>query len=175
MNPACGRGFVFPCAVPAYNRGMRVRLAILTVCLGLLTACTMWRQHSHPGWKSATSGEQFERLMWQDWKAKRYDVLAQHVSATFLGTTPEGTRDRDALLQYFREFNLENYALGDFVTQPNGPDLVVSYRAVFNGISRSDAAPGETANLKLRVLSVWQQTKSGWVLIAQSVKPDQTP
>jgi hypothetical protein len=145
---------------------MRVRAIAVVTVLSVLSACTMWK-NQQKSWSAATGGEQFERLFWQDWQAKRFNQLEQHVSATFLGTTPEGTRDRAALLQYLRDLNLADYTLGDFVTQPNGTDLVVSYRAACNGTLR-----GQAVSLKVRILTVWQQTKSAWVLTAQSVTPD---
>ncbi len=158
-----------PSAAAAYNRGMRVRVAILTVCLGLLTGCTMWRQHSNPGWSSATSGEQFVSLWWADIKAKRIAELGRHMATTYLGTSPTGVFDRAAALQRFSQLELEDYTLGDFVTQANGADLVVTYRAAFNG-----TLAGQPIQMSARVLSVWQQTKSGWVLVAESVTPDET-
>ncbi len=148
---------------------MRVRLAIATVCLGLLTGCTIGK-NAKSGWSGATSGEQFVRLWWADIKAKRTAEMEKRMAATYLAVSPRGTFDRAAALQMFGLMDIQDYALGDFVTQSDGADLVVAYRASYTVV-----AGGKPVQVKARCLSVWQQTRDGWVVIAETVMPDQTP
>ncbi len=110
-----------------------------------------------------------ERLWWRDLQAGRLNEVEKHMAATLVVVMPDGVRDRAAMLQHFRELQIKDYSLGDFITQPNGPDLMVAYRASFDGSLR-----GQPVQLRLRFLSVWQETRNGWVLAAQSVNPDMT-
>lgn len=153
---------------PAYNPAMRVPLAAVILCLVLLPACSMWEKQPNT-WTGATAGEQLDRLWWQDVKAQRFDQLARHVSATFMGVTANAQLDRAGLLQYLRELQVTDYTLGDFVTQSNGADLMVSYRATFNAIRGT-----QSVQMTARYLSIWQHTRDGWILTAQTVIPTAT-
>ncbi len=127
----------------------------------------MWKQQK--GWSGATGGEQLERLWWHELQAGRFNELERHMAATLMVVMPDAVRDRAAMLQHFRELEIKDYTLGDFITQPNGPDLAVAYRATVNGRLR-----GQPIQWHLRYLSVWQQTRNGWLLSAQSASPDLT-
>ncbi len=142
----------------------RLRIAVVVIGLSVLVACSMWGRQKKD-WSGATSGEQLERLWWNDIKDQRFDTLEQHVAASFVGMTPEAVLDRARLVQYWRQLAISDFTLGDFVTQSNGADLTVAYRASFHGAQ-------STAAVRWRVLSVWQQTRHGWILTAQSVTPD---
>ncbi len=152
----------------AYNPGMRLRLICMILSLSLLAGCTMWKQKG--GWANATGGEQFVRLWWEDIKAKRTSDMEKRMAATYLAVSPQGTFDRAGALQLFTQMDIQDYALGDFVTQMNGPDMVVAYRATYT-LKRA----GQPSQVKARCLSVWQQTKTGWVVTTESAMPDQTP
>ena len=143
---------------------MRKRIVTAFLLIGLLAGCTMWKHRG--GWGGATGGEQFVRLWWADVQAKRTSELEKRMAATYMGVLPQGVVDRASALQHLSQMELKEYTLGDFVTQPNGPDLVVTYRGTFNG------AAGQTS---ARFLSVWQETKHGWVLIAETALPEKTP
>lgn len=151
----------------AYNPPMKARFLAVVVCLATLAGCTMWKQQK--GWSGATGGEQLERLWWHDVQAGRLNELEKHMAATLVVVMPDAVRDRAGLLQHFRELEVKDYSLGDFVTQVNGVDLVVAYRATLNG-----KLGGQPVQVRLRCLSVWQETKDGWLLTAQSVAPDTT-
>ncbi len=147
---------------------MRKRIVTVAICLGLLSGCTAWKKKG--GWSGATGGEEFVRLWWADVKAKRTSELEKRMAATYLGVSPQGVVDRAGALQHLGEMELQEYSLGDFVTQANGDDLVVAYRATFNG-----SIAGRPLQVSGRYLSVWQPTKHGWLLIAESATPEQTP
>src|SRR5512144_1058765 len=123
------------------------RIAALLIFVGVLSGCTMWKHRS--GWSGATGGEQFVRLWWADVQAKRTAELEKRMAATYMGVSPRGVVDRAAALQHLSQMELKEYTLGDFVTQANGPDLVVTYRGTFSG------AAGQ---MSARFVSVWQET-----------------
>ncbi len=145
---------------------MHTRVLLVILWLATLTACNMWKEPKK-GWAGATGGEQFERLWWQDLQTRRFDELAKRIAATFVGVTPDATLDRDGLMQHFRQLEITAYTLGEFVTQPNGPDLTVSYRAAVKG-----KLGDRVFEQRLRYLGVWQETRDGWVRTALSVTPE---
>ncbi len=142
----------------------RVHIAIVLACLGVLAGCSLWGRQKKD-WSGATSGEQLERLWWDDAKSQRFDDLERHTATTVLGVTSDSALDRAGLMQYWRQLAVTDYVLGDFITQANGGDLDVAYRVTFRG--RAGAEP-----VRWRVLSVWQGTRHGWILTAQSLTPD---
>ncbi len=142
-------------------------VTLVVAVLAMVTGCTMWGRQKKD-WAGATSGEQFERLWWEGVKHQRFDHLERRTAATFLGVTPEGTLSRAGLIQHLRDNPVTDYTLGDFVTQSNGSDLTVAYVASFKA-----SLPGRPS--RIRFLSVWQETKDGWILTAQSATPEMEP
>lgn len=127
------------------------------------TSCMMWREKP-TAWTNATAPEQFERLFWQAVKAKNWKLVEPHLSPTYVALTPVGVLDRSAALAHFRQLELTEYSLGDFVSEPNGNDMVVTYTMTMRGSFAGHALP-ETP---VRMLTVWQQVKHGWIAIAHS-------
>jgi hypothetical protein len=73
--------------------------------------------------------------------------------------------DRTAALEHLRQLQLEDYSLGDFQVELNAQTLVVTYSVTMRGSSGGQPLP----SAPVRMMSVWQQQKSGWVMIAHSV------
>lgn len=137
---------------------------ILPVML-LLSACTLWREHAISNWKDATGGEGLERSFWKDVKAKNWDELQRHIAANFVSATPAGRFDRAAELERLKNIVLDDYTLSDFQVELSANSVVVTYTAELRGsVNGQPLPPGP-----LRMLSVWQQQKSGWMRIAHSV------
>jgi hypothetical protein len=135
---------------------MRKFLSVL-VLLALSTACTIWKQQK-PAWSNVTGGENLERLLWQEIKAKNMAAVEKHMAPTFVFLSSSGPLDRAATLQRLKDLNLSDYSLGEFNVQPNAADLVVTYTAVLGGQT-------------FHMMTVWQQapsTKTGWVAIAHA-------
>jgi hypothetical protein len=72
--------------------------------------------------------------------------------------------DREGWMAYWKSARLGDYSLGEVMVDPAGTNMVVSYVLV---ISQQPTA----SNQPLRVLSVWQQVKSGWIMTATSLTP----
>lgn len=142
-----------------------MRARTLIVALVLLSAgCTMWKEKQSPGWKSATGAEQFERLLWGDIQAGKWTDVEKHLGGTFVASLPIGTRDRAGAIEYWKKQGISQLSLGDFATQSNGNDIIVTYTAQLAG----SAAP-------LRMMTVWQQTKGGdWIAIAHAESSSST-
>jgi hypothetical protein len=122
----------------------------------------------HPTWTNATGAEQYERLMWQAIQDKRWTEVEHQLAPTFSGVNSSGQAlDRAGWLELCKNLQLKDYSLGDLTVQPAGADMVVTYVVHFNAADSGRPAPANG----LRVVSVWQEIKKGWVLIAQSQTP----
>jgi hypothetical protein len=136
----------------------------LVVCL-LLAGCS--GAPKHPTWKNATGAEQHERLMWQAIRDKDWDNFERRLSPTFIGVNSDGQMfDRAGWLALWKGAQIKEVILGDFLVQPEGVDMKVTCIIHF----QADGA-GLSAPTDLRVLSVWQQVKTRWILTATSITP----
>jgi ketosteroid isomerase-like protein len=138
------------------------------VCL-LAIGCA--GEPKHPTWKNATGAEQHERLMWQAIQQKDWDNVERHLSATFVGVSSDGLMfDRAGWLQHWKSAPVGEFSLGELQVQPEGPDMKVTYILHLQGTATKDSAPVAG----LRVVSVWQQVKAGWMLTTTSITPIQS-
>jgi hypothetical protein len=136
---------------------MKCRALFTTLVLFVLSQSvfsqTLWKESKNPSWKTATGAEQYERLLWQAVKAKDWLAVESHIASNFIYQDASGTRDKQQRVADLKAATA-SAELTDVNVVANGIDAVVTYKM------------GST-----RVMSVWQQQKSGWVLIAMSVSP----
>jgi ketosteroid isomerase-like protein len=147
---------------------MRNRLAVflLLSAVLLLGGCTMWREHAVSKWTDATGGEGLERSFWKEVQAKNWTELGRHVTGNYVSFTPEeGRLDRAAAIEHLRKLQLEEFSLGDFLVELNGQTLVVTYTITMRGTFEGQPVPTSP----VRMMTVWQQQKAGWLAIAHSV------
>lgn len=130
---------------------------VALLCIVTL-GCNMWSKPAS-GWIGATGGEQIEKLFWKDVQARNWAEVDRHVAATFAGSGPGGTMDRAAFLRDLQKAPLTDYALSECTSQLNGGDMVVTCTLRANWA-------GQPSNAS--TLSVWQQLKKGWVMVAHS-------
>ena len=135
-----------------------IRLSLVLVTIGCGGGVP-----KHATWSNSTGAEQHERLMWKaihdkDWKAVEY-----RLSPSFTGINAAGQAlEKAAWIEYWKGAPISDFSLGEVTVQPSGHDMVVTY--VLNLTGASGAAA-------LRVISVWQELKGGWVLTATSATP----
>jgi hypothetical protein len=146
---------------------MKHRLAVLMLfTIMSLAGCTMWREHQVSDFKDATGGEGLERSFWKQVKAKRWNALEGHLAGNYVLVTPEAGRlDRPAALARFRQIQLDEYTLGDLQTEMNTETLVVTYAITMRGTLAGQPLPTDP----VRMMTVWQKQKAGWMEIAHSV------
>jgi hypothetical protein len=121
----------------------------------------------HPTWKNATGAEQNERLMWQSIQGKDWANVERHLSPMFVGVTADGRMfDRAGWLQQWQSAQVGEFSLGEMQVQPEGTDMKVTY--IFH-VQASAVGPLPSAGL--RVISIWQDIKSRWLLSAISITP----
>lgn len=146
---------------PSTIAPMSNRLALIVLFLASTLACNMWSKPAS-GWTGATGGEQIEKLFWKDVQARNWAEVDRRVAGTFAGTGPGGIMDRAAFLRDLQRAPLADYSLSECSSQLNGGDMVVTCTLRANWA-------GQSANSS--TLSVWQQLKKGWVMVAHSGSP----
>ena len=134
---------------------------VLAVAL-LLSGC--WKDSSKFNWANAPGAEQYERLVWQAIREKEWNEVEHHLAPTFVAVGADGKQfDGPGWLGYCKGLQVKDFAIGDLAVAPNGPDMVVTYDLRLNGAT--------LAASELRVVSVWQQVKKGWILISHTETP----
>jgi len=64
---------------------------------------------------------------------------------------------------------LKDCVIGDLKTELNGTTIVVTYSITLNGASNGTGGSQPLPSAPQHMMTVWQQQKSGWVVIAHSV------
>jgi hypothetical protein len=145
---------------------MRIVITML-VCSAVLVGCA--GAPKHPTWKNATGAEQHERLMWQAIHDKDWANVERHLSPTFTGVTADGKMfDRAGWLEQWKSSEIREFSLGEIQTLPEGTDMKVTYI-----LRVQPYAKALLTSSGLRVVSVWQDVKSRWMLTAISMTPIQ--
>ena len=146
---------------------MRPRLAAIPLFLSLMVAlaCTVYRDRPARNFSEATGGEDLERVFWKQIKAGNWVELDRTLASNYTGITPGGVLDRAATIERYRQWKLNDYAIGDLRTELNGSTIVVTYTITLNGTVGGQALPSGPQHM----MTVWQQQKTGWVMIAHSV------
>jgi hypothetical protein len=178
-SPLCGDR-----AASRYNHAMRPRIAVealpvflmcvLVFVLTFASACTFYREHPARAFAEATGGEGLERVFWKEVQAANWVEVERALASNYVGVTPAGELDRSATLEQYRGWQLKDYTLGDLKTEMNGTTFVVTYTITLNGTINGAAGSGAAGSQPLpstpqHMMTVWQQQKAGWVVIAHSV------
>jgi hypothetical protein len=144
--------------------------SLLILLLIFAPACTLYSDRPARSLSEATGGEGLERVFWKNVQAANWAEVERALASNYAGETPGGTLDRSAALEQYRSWQLKDFALGDLKTELNGNTIVVTYTITLNGIS-SNGTGGSKAlpATPQHMMTVWQQQKAGWVVIAHSV------
>jgi hypothetical protein len=144
----------------------RVAILVLLSATALFPACTMWREHAVSNWADATGGEGLERTFWKEVKAEKWNQLQAHLANNYVSITPEeGHMDRAGALAHLQQLQLDDYTIDDLQTELNGETVVVTYAITLRGKFAGQSLPSAA----VRMMTVWQRQKAGWMAIAHSV------
>ncbi len=162
-----------------YNHAMRPKLIVesapvslilmLAFAMLLTPACTFNGDHPARTFSQATGGEGLERVFWKYVQAANWVEVERALASNYAGVNPGGTLDRTAALEQYREWQLKTYALGDLKTELNGSTIVVTYTITLNGVANGGSGSQPLPSTPQHMMTVWQQQKEGWVIIAHSV------
>ena len=158
-------------------------ICVLMFALMFAPACTFYGEHPARSLSEATGGEGLERVFWKNVQAANWVEVERSLASNYAGVTPVGMLDRSATLEQYRQWQLKDYALGDLNTEMNGTNFVVTYtitlNGTLNGAGNASAVNGASGNgtagsrplpsAPQHMMTVWQQQKKGWVIIAHSV------
>jgi Domain of unknown function (DUF4440) len=125
-----------------------------------LTAQSIWKEQKNPNWKTATGAEQYTKLLWQAVRQKDWLAVESHIASNFVYVDASGTKDKGQYVEYLKNLTLSDHTLSDANVTASGIDSIVTYTLTLKHAN----AEAES----LRVMAVWQQQKSGWVMIALS-------
>ena len=139
---------------------MWIRAAVVLVVAVSMTSCTMWSKPAS-GWSGATGGEKLEQLFWDDVKNKDFVNVDHHIGGTFTGSGARGSMDRAAFLQELKSYQLTGVSLAECASTLNGADVMIACT-----VQREGATPA-----RVHSLSVWQQYKKGWIMVAHAETP----
>jgi len=148
---------------------MWLMLALISACI--LVGCTAWSEHKPRTWKDVTGGESLERLFWRELQAKNWAELEPHLAPTYVLVTPEGTFDRAAAIERWKQYEIQEHSLGEFNIQLNGNAYIVSYTLTLRGKLAGQPIPEGP----IHAMTVWQQQAREWVAIAHSATPAANP
>lgn len=136
-----------------------------TFVLMIASACTFYGDHPARSMAEATGGEGMERVFWKNVQTANWVEVERALASNYAGVTPAGNLDRAAALEQYRSWQLKDQAIGDLKTEMNGSTVVVTYTITLNGTAGAQPLPSTPQHM----MTVWQQQKSGWVVIAHSV------
>jgi Domain of unknown function (DUF4440) len=146
---------------------MKLRLMVgLLSLIVIFAGCTVWREHEITDFKAATGGEALEHSFWKQVKTKKWNTLEAHLAGNYVFVTPgEGRLDRSGAIARLRQIQLDEYTLGDLQTELNTETLVVTYTITMRGTIGGKPLPTDP----MRMMTVWQKQKAGWMELAHSV------
>jgi hypothetical protein len=144
-----------------------MRIAAAAFLAVLLTSCTAYKAPKHATWKNTTSVEEMERLYWQAIKDKDWINVEAHTASSYTNVAPGAVSNKQQIIEFYKGMNLLEYSLGDFEVVDHAGTTTVTYRstATFE-IQGKHFGPVTYQNM-----SVWQQQKKGWAMIASSASP----
>jgi hypothetical protein len=143
--------------------------AVLAVSMSV-SGCTFYKERPAKAISDATGGEGLERIFWQDVQKQNWTDLNSHIASNFVFVTPTGRYERADALQRLEQLQLQEFSIGDLTTEMNRDTFVVTYTITLRG-----TAQGQTLNSQPEQrMTVWQEQKRGWVVIAHSVLGTET-
>ena len=144
-----------------------MRFLLTLMVFAVVAGCT-GGEPKHPTWDNSTGAEQHERLLWKAIQGKDWVNVERRLSPTFVGVNAEGRMfDRAGWLELWKSVPVAEFSLGEVQVQPEGPDMKVTYILSLPASGKGPAPAGQ------RVVSVWQQLKTRWLLSATSITPIQ--
>jgi len=142
-----------------------VWMIALALAVLIEAGCTMYAEHPTNSFAEATGGEGLERVFWKSVAAANWTEVDRVLASNYSGVGASGTLDKEGALAQYKQWQLKEYSLGDLKTELNGTTVVVTYTITLNGSAGGGA---QLPSGPQRMMSVWQQQKSGWVEIAHS-------
>ena len=137
------------------NRHLSLALVIVITIAGFCTSVfgqSIWKEAKTFTWSNATGAEQYERLLWKAVQSKDWLAVESHIASNFVYMDAAGTKDKSQLVADLKAKGAPEGEIAEANVTAQGIDAIVTYSMGKN-----------------RIMSVWQQQKKGWSLVAMSV------
>lgn len=141
---------------------LALSFTLLSATVGV-TGCTVYGVKNPPTLKSTSSAEQHERIFWAKARDARWQEVAGLLGGNVVYVASGKVLTRDQVVPYLQAENIREVSITDLVIKANGPDMAISYHL--------DLSLKDGTMRPLAAMSVWQQARSGWILIAHSEHP----
>ena len=112
----------------------------------------------------APEGEQLERQMAADIKAKNWTAVESRIANGFQSVHPDGPRDRVAEIALLKKMNLSDFTLSSFKSTVIGDNIVVTFTMTVAQTIDGKQLPPKPAYR----LSVWKKGAGGWQWISHA-------
>src|SRR5206468_11944515 len=76
---------------------------------------------------TSNNGEKMEKQMWEDIKAKNWDVVESKIAEGFQSVHPDGARDRTSEISLLKNLNVGRVEFSDFKSTMSDDNIVVTY------------------------------------------------
>ncbi|MCL5036887.1 MAG: nuclear transport factor 2 family protein [Chloroflexi bacterium] len=113
---------------------------------------------------SASLGENLEKQMWADIKAKNWPVVEKKIAKGFQSVHEDGAIGRDEEIKLLKGLNAGKYKFSKFKVTQNGPVIVVTYFiSVEETIGGKKLSTAPSARQ-----SVWLNAGDGWQWVSHA-------
>ncbi len=142
---------------------------VLALSLIFLSACTIYGDKPARAIEEATGGEALEKLFWKNVQAKNWAAVDRSLASNYVGVSATGKLDRAVTVEQYKNWQLADFSIGDLQTELNGTTIVVTFTITLNGTSSAPGAGSQALpSSPQHMMTVWQQQKKGWIVIAHS-------
>src|SRR5262245_38077011 len=106
---------------------------------------------------TTNDGEQMEKQMWEDIKAKNWKAVESKIADGFQSIHPDGARDRTNEISLIKNLNVGQVEFNDFRSTMNGDNIVVTYMISVQETIDLEQLPTKPTPR----LSVWRKGAAG--------------
>lgn len=113
---------------------------------------------------AASQGENLEREMWLEIKAKNWGKVESHIAPFFQSVHSDGARSKDEEIALIKKLMISDYILSNFKVTENKDTLIVTY--IISVAETIDAK--HLPNKPTPRISVWQNVNGNWQWVAHA-------
>ena len=112
----------------------------------------------------SNDGEKMEKQMWEDIKAKNWDVVESKIAEGFQSVHPDGARDRTSEISLLKNLNVGRVEFNDFKSTMSDDNIVVTYLISVQETIDLEQLPTKPTPR----LSVWKKGARDWQWICHA-------
>src|SRR5947208_17122572 len=112
---------------------------------------------------TSNEGEKMEKQMWEDIKAKNWEVVENKIAEGFQSVHPDGARDRASEISLIKNLNVGRVEFNDLKSTMSGDNVVVTYMISVEETIDIEQLPTKPAPR----LSDWIEVARDWIWMCQ--------